>query len=742
MLPGVTALALACSSPTEPEQAGETGGESGETGDEDDEDDEPLAPLSPRPDERICRLDGTAAGALPRLDTVTVDGLSFPAAVQILAAPDSGLWVIESDGRIWSIDPEPAPGDPPTVELVVDLSDRVDCCESRGLLAAALGPGPELFVHYHRAIDPERARVARLSFDADTGLADPASEQVVLEVDHTGVAASGGALAFDSDGMLLVGIGDDSAAPPLNPDESPARDRMDLRGSVVRLDVSGGGPGYAIPPDNPFVGDPEARPELFAIGLHDPRSCATDPVAGRTWCSDSGTTLREELDALSPGADFGWPIVEGVACTMGECEPSLFAGPHADYGLDDPDAALEHCGIRSGIGYRGAALPLAGVQLFGDRCSGRTFGLSTEIGQGAAEVVAAVADGVPAIGPDASGEPWVIDGQGRLARLVLADGGLPGTLPTALSQTGCFPELPGSSLAPDLVPYLVASALWSDALLKHRYMVVPPGERIRVRADGTWLFPEGSLLIKNFILEARPGESDSRRPIETRFMVRRNGAWEFHSYRWTEDGSDALLLADDETVTLQVDAPEGAYEFEWTFPDQIGCRNCHGFGSARPLGPNTAQLNREVRYGAGVSESQLAALVDLELLEFEVGSPPDPSSLPALTDPRDVEAPLEVRARAYFQANCSHCHHPDWMRPDLRADTPLAETGLCEPVEFPSPWIGGTVRVLPGSPEQSNLWLRMGTRGMGQMPPLGTALVDPLGHALVGGWISELQGCE
>ncbi|HVH98830.1 MAG TPA: hypothetical protein VM869_08970, partial [Enhygromyxa sp.] len=99
-----------------------------------------------------------------------------------------GLWVVESRGRIWSI--HPASDDSPT--LVVDLGDRVDCCASRGLLAAAVGPGPELFVHYHRADAPDRTRVARLSYDADAGVADLASEQTVLEVEHEGTAASGG----------------------------------------------------------------------------------------------------------------------------------------------------------------------------------------------------------------------------------------------------------------------------------------------------------------------------------------------------------------------------------------------------------------------------------------------------------------------------------------------------------------------------------------------------------------------
>jgi uncharacterized repeat protein (TIGR03806 family) len=729
----VLALALtACSPVSSPDV------DDGETGappeDLPDDDDEPLPPLSERPDVRSCRLDGTAAGALPRLTTSPIDGLTFSDAVQILPAPTSGLWVVEAGGRIWSIDPAT---DTPA-ELVVDLSDRVDCCASRGLLAAAIGPGPELFVHYHRADQPNRARVARLSFDPVASVADPTSEQSVIEIDHDGTAASGGALAFDADGMLLIGVGDDTVAPPPNPDASPARDRMDLRGSILRLDVSGGGPGYAIPPDNPFVADPQARPELFAIGLHDPQACTTDLESGRTWCSDAGSGVRDELDLLLAGADYGWPIVEGSVCTLGECEASLYAGPLADYGLEDVDAEQQHCRMRAGPIYRGATLPdLQGVQLFGDRCSGRTFGLRSELG--ATEILAAVPSGIAAIGADASGEPWIVDGEGRLARVLLAEDGQPGTLPTALSQTGCFAAL--TNPAPDAIPYLVASALWSDGLLKYRYMVVPPGERVRVGSDGRWWFPAGSLLIKTFVHERTPGDPETRQPVETRFMVRRNGAWEFHTYRWTDDGSDALLLDADETRTLQVDAREGAHEFEWTFPDEIGCRNCHGFATARALGPNTAQLNREVRYGDGPPVSQLAALEKLELLELEPGLRLDPASLPALTDPREVDAPLQERARAYMQANCAHCHRPDWMRPDLRMDTPMSETGLCEMIEFPSPWVDGYARVVPGAPEQSNLWLRMGTRGKGQMPPLGTALVDPLGHALIGAWIDELENC-
>ena len=709
--------------------------------------DEIVPSLEPRPPTPSCSLSGTAADALPRLvaEGAPSSEASFPGAVALLPGLEQGLWIAESSGRVWSW----VPGEPPEPipKLIVDLSDRVDCCASRGLLAIARRPGPapsEIFVHYHRADDPERTRVVRLSFDPAAGTADPDSESLVIELSHAGTAASGGALAFDADGMLLVGVGDDSIAAPSDPSSSPARDLGDLRGSVLRLDVSGPDPGYAIPPDNPHVAQPGARPEIFAHGLHDPRSCTAS--ADDIWCTELGTGIRDELDLLA-AADFGWPIVEGWRCTGPECEPSLYRGPRADYGLDDPESEPPHCGIVGGLalGPSGGGLHpgLAGAVLFADRCSGRTWGLRAELGAGAFEVIAAIESGALAMGRDAKGQPWLIDGLGRPTRLSVAQGGEPGTLATKLSQTGCFDELASLEPAPDLVPFVVASPLWSDGLLKARHIVVPPGESAVVHEAGHLRVPDRTLLIKTFVLEARPGDPTSRRPIETRFMVRRNGVWEFHSFRWTEAGDEAVRVSGEEQVQLELEGPEGPRELGWTFPDQVGCRNCHGFAGGRALGPVTAQLNRRVRYhdGEQIDErDQLAALAEIGLLAFEAGAP-ELSTLPALPDPRDPELPLDARARAYLHTNCSPCHQPRWLPPDLRFDTPLADTGMCDPILFPSPFVAGPRRVAPGEPEASNLWLRMATRGEGQMPPLGTSEVDPLGHALLEAWIEQLDDC-
>ncbi|EDM78179.1 hypothetical protein PPSIR1_00560 [Plesiocystis pacifica SIR-1] len=780
-----TGSVMACAPPQGPQaeasddEAGseaDTGDDTGDDGGEGQPEDEPLPPLGERPEDHDCRLEGRPAEALPGLrarvpEPWTALGTSFPAAVQILPAPGEqlvpSLLVVEADGAIWQARPEhPSLADVPPTK-VLDLGPRVaapspDLPQRRGLMAAAVAPdATAVFVHYQRANSPQRTRVARypLELQANGDLdIDVNAELVVLDIDHEGWLALGGGLSFDADGMLLIGTGDDAAAAPTSPESSPATDPLDPRGAVLRVDVSAPGSGYAVPADNPFAGSDAGADEVYAVGLHDPRLCFAGP-AGASWCVDRGSGLRDELNRVEAGRDYGWPRVEGYLCTGsgGECDPALTLGPHADYGFDDFEPTISHCELRGGLVYAGASLGadalgldpgqgLDGAVLFGDRCSGRIWGLRPEVGPGAFEVVGwlesdtpnAAGVGVLALGADSAGEPWLIDSAGGLAQLTLDPHGVPGSLPTTLSTTSCF--APDFSPDPELVPFQVASALWSDGLSKRRYLVLPPDERIEAFPDGRWSFPEGSVLIKTFSAD------DGDAPVETRFMVRRNGVWTFYSYRWREDLSDADLLAGGDTRDLG--------SFEWAFPARADCQTCHGFASGRPLGPTTVQMNRAVRYGdrsESVEAQQLDALVEAGYLAFadgfvetQQGESVAPQ-LPALPDFRDTDLPVDVRARAYMHANCSHCHHPEWMRPDLRYPTSLADTGVCEPSEFPNPWTDegspALPRVAPGDPEGSILWLRTGTRDEGKMPALGSALVDPTGHALLGAWIESLSTC-
>ena len=99
--------------------------------------------------------------------------------------------------------------------------------------------------------------------------------------------------------------------------------RETLYGSVLRIDVNKRDPQkeYSIPPDNPFVNDTNARPEIYAYGLRNPWRCSIDPGepdtghgAGRIFCGDVGQDDFEEIDLIEIGKNYGWKGLEGNNC--------------------------------------------------------------------------------------------------------------------------------------------------------------------------------------------------------------------------------------------------------------------------------------------------------------------------------------------------------------------------------------------------------------------------------------------
>jgi hypothetical protein len=121
-----------------------------------------------------------------------------------------------------------------------------------------------------------------------------------------------------------------------------------------------------------------------------------------------------------------------------------------------------------------------------------------------------------------------------------------------------------------------------------------------------------------------------------------------------------------------------------------------------------------------------------------------PKALDAYPDPFGSE-PLEQRARSYLQTNCSICHRAGGTVSDvdLRFTTSFADTTLCNGMV-----IKGTgdpmlpqVRLVPGSPETSNISFRMHDTTTYRMPKIGSSVVDPMGTALIDEWITSIQSC-
>lgn len=688
---------------------------------------DPGAPLPPRPDSIDCNFDGTAPGLLPPVVVAPWSDELAAGAVD-LAASDDVLYVATDDLRVLALDP-----DGTLRSTVVDLGDRATRVVSIALAEDHPQTG-HLYVRYEASTGAPRAVIARWTVDPETNSALEGSEMVVMAIDDAVGERSGGALAFGSDGLLYIGVG----ALASDATQGLAQEPTSRLGKLLRVDVStlDETGTYAIPADNPFVGEGGASDEVWARGLRDPWRCTFAAEDPEPWCVDVGET-QQEIDHVAARMNLGWPYVEGTACLLlgGDCSDLQVVAPVAAYRSVEGD-----CGI-SGVvlGSPSGAPELEGALIYPDRCSGRLRGLDTQSGEVLIQdEVMGLAEVAPsAVAHDAQGRVFVLSSAG--VGEVLVPGAV-AEFPTTLSASGCFDDIATLTPAPGLVPYGVNAPLWSDDSVKARFLVIPPGRTITVGADGTFEFPIGSIIIKLFSFDFVAGDPSSRRAVEARVMVRREFGWQFHSYRFDDAASDATLLSTTHNQQLVIDDGGEPVAFEYNWPSRAGCKVCHGLGASNALGPRQDQLDGDFDYGGPVA-NQLEALAGIGL--FSGPLPAGISPIPAFDDP---DVPVEQRARAYLHTNCGHCHRPGGWTPagltlDLRYSTPLVDAQVCNvPTQYYNPWVTSAIRIAPGDPEGSVIWQRLNQRGPGQMPPLATTRVDP-GAGVVAEWIASLAAC-
>jgi len=249
----------------------------------------------------------------------------------------------------------------------------------QGLLGLAFHPDyPSNGRFYLAYTDNSGALVlARYSVSADPNLANPASAAVLLTIPKPAANHNGGMLAFGPEGYLYLAVGDGGGAG--DPSEN-GQSRTTLLGKILRLDVDSASP-YAIPADNPFVGDPDplVRAEIWAYGLRNPWRFSFDADLGSLYIGDVGQGTREEIDYEPAGAagglNFGWNTMEGSLCydPPSGCDTTGLTLPVAEYETH----ADGSCAVTGGYVYRGSRSPqMEGVYLYGDYCSGRIWGLS------------------------------------------------------------------------------------------------------------------------------------------------------------------------------------------------------------------------------------------------------------------------------------------------------------------------------------------------------------------------------
>jgi glucose/arabinose dehydrogenase len=320
------------------------------------------------------------------------------------AGPDGTVWIAERPGRVRVLD------DQGLGEPVLDITAETTTDGERGLLGIAFDPD---FAHLYLSFTDRDGHTRIDELAVTGGRLRPETRRTVLTQEQPFANHNGGDLGFGPDGMLYIGLGDGGGGgDPLG----AGQDLGNLLGALLRIDPAGGGDGtgYAIPPDNPFVDEPGARPEIWAYGLRNPWRFSFDASTGDLWIADVGQSSWEEIDSApagdGAGANYGWSRMEGTRPYSDRTEPEAHVPPVHEYRSDGG-----RCSVTGGYVYRGEAIPaLRGEYVFSDYCDGviRTLDRQrqeTSLGVSGGSVVAF------AQGPDL--ELYVLDLAGPVYRI-------------------------------------------------------------------------------------------------------------------------------------------------------------------------------------------------------------------------------------------------------------------------------------------------------------------------------------
>jgi glucose/arabinose dehydrogenase len=285
--------------------------------------------------------------------------------------------------HVWANDPQAN-----KMETFIDLRDRVQYIDSQneeGFLGLAFHPrfkeNGEFFVYYSTKPTTEKPHltvVSRFHASKDHTHGDPASEEIILTIEHPYWNHKGGTIVFGPDGCLYIGLGDGGA---FNDPHGNGQKLTTLLGKILRIDIDHKDPGmkYAIPKDNPFANrGPEARGEIWAYGIRNVWRIAFDRTTGDLWAGDVGQDTWEEIDIIRRGGNYGWSLREGMHPLTVKDQPQRKGSPPRS-DLIEPIWEYNHNigkSITGGNVYRGKQVPeLVGAYLYGDYVTGQIWAL-------------------------------------------------------------------------------------------------------------------------------------------------------------------------------------------------------------------------------------------------------------------------------------------------------------------------------------------------------------------------------
>ncbi|NXW95448.1 HIPL1 protein, partial [Alopecoenas beccarii] len=332
-----------------------------------------------------------AEGCLQLCLVEVANGLRNPVAMVHANDGTHRFFIAEQVGLVWTYLPDRSRLEKPFLNISEAVLTSPWEGDERGFLGIVFHPkfkfNGKVYVYYSVEVRyEERIRISEFRISAaDMNALDHGSERIILEIEEPASNHNGGELLFGDDGYLYIFTGDGGMAGDPFGTFGNAQNKSTLLGKVLRIDVNNNdrGPLYRIPPDNPFLDDPTARPEIYAYGVRNMWRCSFDrgepqtkEGKGRLFCGDVGQNKYEEIDIVEKGKNYGWRAREGFSCY----DKKLCTNSSMDDVL--PIYAYPHKmgkSVTGGYVYRGCESPnLNGLYIFGDFMSGRLMSLKED----------------------------------------------------------------------------------------------------------------------------------------------------------------------------------------------------------------------------------------------------------------------------------------------------------------------------------------------------------------------------
>ena len=239
----------------------------------------------------------------PKYRVVPLKGLSYPYALAFL--PNGDMLITERAGRLRIVnngvlDPQPIAGIPAVLNGNLrglnDVALHPNFAQNKWVYFTYYKPSPS---------EPEAAwaTLARGRFDGGHALADVLD---LFKTDALVTGPSAARIAFGRDGKIYMAIGV-PIPPRARPGMATPKDAQDPGshfGKVLRLNDDG-----SAAADNPFVGRPEYKPEIFAVGIRNTMALVVHPASGEIWETENGPQGGDELNIIRAGRNYGWPVI-------------------------------------------------------------------------------------------------------------------------------------------------------------------------------------------------------------------------------------------------------------------------------------------------------------------------------------------------------------------------------------------------------------------------------------------------